>query len=544
MKRDLGSVRALCGAALLAAASAGGCTTIIGLEIGELDESTGGGSATASSASASGEGGEGGAGAGGDGAGGSGTGGDGTGGDGTGGSGEEALCSFVREGAARAPSGEWGTLAGLQVIDIKARAGAVTALVNKEKNFSVARWSDSGTLDREYSMETSELAGRFQGEHVAIASEMTYVTGAGVPGVEVPVLADECAITAKADATPSPTFLMALDGKGACAWAWSVDSESTSTPLGLAATPEQIVFAAALSGSAVASTNDCAFGTDNTKTSAELIAFNTAGRCQWSRSLGTLDAVHIAAVLVDSESSEVLVVGDYKAPNGPILMQGRPLSASQESDLFVARFRLTDGVLSNVITINAPGFQAVARRGAALLPDGDVVITGTYPGPSFDFEDECLPMPPAGMPPTGDTLGTGNTFVVRADRGGLVWSRGFGDDVDDQLVISVAVDEEGSIYATGTLEGELDLGDGMKLAAPADQIASFLLVLSDHGNVLSASELVGEGMVWAWAVAPGPTLRDPLYVAGELTQTFYLVPSDHSSDDTGEGFIARIAGMQ
>ncbi|XYH94201.1 hypothetical protein ACMHYB_41145 [Sorangium sp. So ce1128] len=535
MKRYLGGVRALCGAALLAAASAGGCTTIIGLEIGELDESTGGGGATVSSASASGEGG----------AGTGGTGGGGTGGSGTGGGGgEEALCSYVRKGAAHAPSGEWGTLAGREVIDIEAQAGAVTAIVNKEKNFSVARWSASGTLDSEYSMETSELAGKFQGEHVAVASEMTYVTGTGVPGVDVPVLADECAISARADTTPTPTFLMALDEKGACAWAWSVDTESPSTPLGLAATPEQIVFAAALSGSAVASTTDCAFGSENAKTSAELIAFNTAGRCQWSRSLGTLDAVHIASVVVDTEAMEVLVVGDYEAPNGPILMQGRPLPASQESDLFIARVRLADGVLSDVVTINAPGGQAVARRGGALLPGGDVVIAGTYLGPSFDFEDECPSMPSAGMPATEDARGTGNTFILRVSRGGLVWSRGFGDEVDDQLVISVAVDEEGSIYATGTLEGAIDLGDGVKLAAPADEIASFLLVLSERGNVLSASELVGEGMVWAWAVAPGPTLRDPLYVAGELTQTFYLVPSDHSSDDAGEGFIARVAGTQ
>ncbi|WP_437619172.1 hypothetical protein [Sorangium sp. So ce1151] len=532
MKRDLGSVRALCGAALLAAASTGGCTTIIGLEIGELDESTGGGGATVSSVSAGGEGGSGtGGGAGGDGAGGGGTG---------GGGGEEPLCSYVREGATRAPSGEWGTLAGLQIIDIKAQGGAVTALVNKASNLAVARWNAaSGTPDSDYAMETSELAGSFQGEHLTIASEMTYITGVGVPRVDVPVLADGCAITAKADTTPRPSFLMALDEKGACRWAWSVDAESNTTPLGLAATPEQIIFAASLSGPAVASTDDCVLGSENAKTSAEVIAFSTAGKCQWSRSLGTLDAVHIASVMVDTEAMEAVVVGDYKAPDNPILMQGRPLPASQESDLFIARFRLTDGGLNDVITINAPGFQAVARRGAALLPDGDVVIAGTYSGLFLDFEDECPLMPSA-----GETSRTGNTFILRVARGGLVWSRGFGDEVDDQLVVSVATDREGSIYATGTLEGTIDLGDGMKLVAPEDQIASFLLVLSDHGNVLSASELVGEGMVWAWAIAPGPTLRDPLYVAGELTQNFYLVPSDHASDDTGEGFIARVAGMQ
>ncbi|KYF61078.1 hypothetical protein [Sorangium cellulosum] len=538
MKRDLGSVRALWGAGLLAASSAGGCTTIIGLEIGVLDSSTS--SATASSGStggggdSSGGGGQGG-GQGGDSSGGGGQGGDSSGGGGQGG-GEERICSGARAGAARAASGLWGHLAGEQIIDLETHDDGVTALINKGSSFSVARWKDDGSLDSDFTMATPELAGDIAGEHLATAAGLTYVTGWAQPGVNVPLLANDCQITARADATPRPSFLAALDEKGTCAWAWSVDAESTTNPLGLAATSERVVFAVSLTGQSVATNGTCIFGADEAKNSAELVAFDTAGACQWRRSLGPPGAVRIAELVVDSTGTELLVVGDYEAPDDPIIMQDRPLPSSQGSDLFIARVRLIDGQLEDLVTINAPGVQAASRHGAALLPDGDLVIAGTYTGTSVDFNDDCPPMPPAAER-------TGNTFILRVSRRGLVWSRGFGDVAEDQLVSNVAVDADGSIYATGQLEGEMDLGNGMKIATPPGQISSFLLVLNQSGNVLSGSELMGEETVATWAIAPGRTPRDPLYIAGEMTKTFPLVPSGRPAAATGEGFIARLAGI-
>lgn len=538
MKRDLRSVGALCGAGLLAASSAGGCTTIIGLEIGELDSSTA--SATASSGSTGGAG-QGGGGGQGGGSGSGGDGGDSSGGGGQGG-GEEALCSSAREGAARPPSGLWGQLAGDHIIDIEAHEGGVTALVNRETSFSVARWNENGSFADDFGMETPAQPGDLSGEHLAMAAGLTYVTGTVRPledmKLDIPLLATGCELTAKASDSPKPSFVAALDERGKCRWAWSVDAESTTTPLGLAATPDRVVFAFSQVGQSVASSASCTLDDGvEAKTSADLVALDTAGTCRWRRSLGPTGAVRIAELVIDPTDMEVVVVGDYDAPDEPILVQRRPLPTSQGSDMFVARFRLLDGELQDLVTINAPGNQAVARHGAALLPGGDVVIGGTYRGPSFDFEeDECAPLPPA-----AEALE--NIFLVRVSRDGLVWSRGFGDVAEDQLVANVEVDTAGSIYVTGQLEGEMDLGGGMKLTAPAGQISSFLLVLSERGNVLSASELVGEATVGTWAVAPGPTLRDPLYLAGEIEGDFKLVPSDRPTARSGEGFIARLAGV-
>ncbi|WP_437670616.1 hypothetical protein [Sorangium sp. So ce131] len=531
MKRAVGGIRALCGAGLLAAASAAGCNAIIGLEVGELDPSTGGAGATSSSAS-SGDGGSAGDGAG---AGGAGDGG-GAGGAGGGGGGEEALCSYVRAGDGDPPAGEWGALAGREIVDIAAGARTVTALVNGPQTFSVARWTDAGALDSGYGMEATLVTGSIRGERLAIGGENTYIAGSAEPGAETPVLTGGCQISAKADLSPRVSFVAALDEKGACQWAWSVDAVSNTTPLDLVATPESVLFALSLSGAPTTSSGACTLGSGANNAVAELISMTPSGTCRWSQALGPWEVVRIAALVVDPRAMDVLVIGDYSAPDGAIAMQGKTLPRSLDSDLFVARVRLADGGLRDVTTINAPGRQAAARHGAALMEDGDVVIAGTYSGPSFDFEDDQCPS----MPPAGEK---DNTFVLRVSDGQVLWSRGFGDEVEDQLVTRVAVDEQGSIYVTGTLEGEIDLGNGPPLTAPPGQIASFLIVMNEHGNVLSSSALVGEETVWTWRVAPGPTLRDPLYIAGQMTKSFYLVPSDHPIAEKGEGFIARLAGL-
>jgi hypothetical protein len=263
--------------------------------------------------------------------------------------------------------------------------------------------------------------------------------------------------------------------------------------------------------------------------------FNAGGKCRWSRALGSSASVHVAEVVVAPEIGEVLVVGDYDALDGPLEIQGRTLPLAPDRDLFVARFRLEDGVLTGLTPLTAAGTQAAARHGAAMLPGGDVVVAGTYTGPSFSFEDDC-PL----LPPTGDTE---NSFVARVSKEGVVWSRGFGDEKRDQMVVNLAVGGAGAIYMAGTLEGEIALENGESLTAGTDELSSFLIVLSPGGNVLSATAFAGTGTVGVWSVAPGATVGDPFYIAGEQTGTFALVSSDHVSAAPGEGFIARVKGM-
>jgi hypothetical protein len=536
-------------AGLLVTAAAGGCNAIIGLEVGELDASAGGAGATASSVSAGGgdasassvSAGGGGATASSVSAGGAG----GEGGAGEGG-GNEALCSYAREGAVRPPSGEWGTLSGLAVVGLAARDGEVTALVKESRvlaseptkprtGFSVARWSPSGVRESAYGMTTGDMLGSVSAEHLAVVSDLAYVAGWSEAPLTLLAAGGRCTASAGADTGLKPSFLLALDQLGKCRWAWSVDAESNAYPLGLAATTDRVAFAVSRSRATSATTDECVLGAADQRGVTDLVTFNAGGKCRWSRALGSSAAVHVAEVIAAPQAGEVLVVGDYDAPDGPLDIQGRTLPRAPDRDLFVARFRLDDGALTGLIPLTAAGSQAAARHGSALLPGGDIVVAGTYTGPSFSFEDDC-PL----LPPTGDTE---NSFVARVSKEGVVWSRGFGDEKRDQMVVSLAVDGAGAIYMAGTLEGEIALGNGETLTAGTDELQSFLIVLNPSGNVLSATAFAGTGTVGVWAVAPGATIGDPFTIGGELTETFSLVPSDRPSAEPGEGFIARVKGL-
>ncbi|WP_437807710.1 hypothetical protein [Sorangium sp. So ce1078] len=529
-------------AGLLAAAASGGCNAIIGLEVGELDSSSGSAGTTSASVSAVGSGGGGSDGSGGGGSDGSGGGGS-DGGGGSGG-GEEAFCSHVREGAVRTPSGEWAELSGLSVAGIAARNGAVMAVVREKRGlastpekvgFSVARWSSSGTLESGYGMRTGDLPGSVWPEHLVAVAEVAYVTGWSEAPFTLLTPDGGCSVNLPSDTGHKPSFLASLDELGKCRWIWSVDAEHNTSPLALAATPKRVVFAVSVSGAARASTGDCAIGTGDERGSTEIVGFDPDGTCVWNRALGTVAAVHVEELVAVPETGEVLVVGDYNATDEAIKIQSKELPATPDRDLFVARVQLDDGEVTDVIALRAPGNQSAARHGAALLPGGDVVISGTYSGASFSFEDGCPLLPDAGN--------TENTFVARVSKEKVIWSRGFGDMVKDQMVVSLEVDSVGSIYVTGTLEGEIPLDNRERLAAGTDQLGSYLIVLSPGGNVLSASAFGGDGTVAVWSVAPGATPSDPLHIAGELTGKFPLVTSDRPIQAPGEGFIARVKGM-
>ncbi|XXX73427.1 hypothetical protein WMF30_37880 [Sorangium sp. So ce134] len=535
------NTRSLLRAALLAAAAGAGCNAIIGLEVGQLDPSSGSAGAPSSSVSAVGTSGSGGA----DGSGGAGgSGGDGGSGGSGGGGGEAALCSDDREGAVRTAEGEWGQLLGLSVAGIAAHDGAVTAVIKEARRlastpdkvgFSVARWSPSGTLDSTYGMKTAELPASIFPEHLAVVSDAAYVTGWSEAPFTLFTTDGGCSVVLPNDTGRRPSFLAALDPLGKCKWIWSVDAEFNTSPLALAATPKRVVFAVSVSGAASASAGDCVVGRGDDRGSTELVGFDVDGKCVWNRAFESAASVRIEDLVAVPETGEVLVFGDYDAPDGPIKVQTKELPRTPDRDLFVARVRMEDGELTDILPLRAPGTQSAARHGAALLPGGDLVISGTYTGPSFNFEDDCPRLPDAGT--------SENSFVARVSKGGVVWSRGFGDAVKDQMVVHLDVDDSGAIYVTGTLEGEISLENGEKLAAGTDELASFLIVLDPRGNVLSGTAIAGAGTVAVWSVAAGAAPGAPIHIAGELTDTFPLIDVDRPIQASGEGFIVRLKGM-
>ncbi|WP_437973447.1 hypothetical protein WMF11_31875 [Sorangium sp. So ce295] len=538
VKRDQKSVRAVFSAVLLIAAGVGGCNALIGLEVGQLDASTGGagGAGTGTGGGAEGGGGSGGAGTGGSGGGDGG--GAGTGGGG-GGGGEAPFCGEDREDAIRGPQARWGTTLGLDVTDVAAHGDGVAAIVNEKGSISVARWTRGGTRDAGYGLTATDLLeGDIKATHLSIGQGLAYVAGWSESGPQLPGASTSgCVLSGLARSHPS--FLAALDEKGQCRWAWSPDGGATSTPLGLAAAPGAVVIAASVKGPSV---NDgtCTLAMGGAETSVGLAALDpAAGGCLWGMPIGPSPAVTVGELLVDEARGEVLAVGRYEGEEGYVV-GGALLPPSQDRDVFVARFALTEGSLKGIDAFPLPGHQDVDQRGAALLPGGDVVIVGSYAG-SLDFGEGC---PPA---PEEDAPDMENFFVMRVAGPSVVWGRGFGDAGHRQWVASVAAAPDGLIYVTGNYQGEIDLGNGGKLVAPAtdaDPMVGFLIVLDARGNVVSASELKGTGDAYVWAAAPGPAPGDALYLGGELGSTLDIGRDPPLTDAMGRGFVAELPGVR
>ncbi|WP_437807709.1 hypothetical protein [Sorangium sp. So ce1078] len=519
MRRDRRSIRTASAAILLAAAGAVGCNAIIGLEVGELGSSASG--------TGTGGGAEGGAGAG---AGGS--------ADGGGGGAEEAFCRADREGAVRGPQGRWGATAGLDVTDVAAHGDGVTAIVNEKGAISVRRWTDGGTSDGGYGLTASDLlGGDIKATHLSVSRGLAYVAGWSDGGTRLPGASDGCLISGIE--LYHPSFLAALDEKGQCRWAWAPDGGITSTPLGLAAASGAVVIAASVDGPSV-SERACAIATGSDASSVGLAALDLeAGRCLWSYTLGPAPAVGLGELVADEARGEVLAIGHYEAAGG-LVVGGTLLPPSEDRDLFVARFALTERSLKSVDPIPLPGNQEVEQRGAALLPGGDVVIVGPYAG-SIDLGDDC---PPA---PDEDEAGMENFFVMRVSGHAVVWGRGFGATGTQQWVTGVATGADGLIYVTGSYKGEIDLGNGGSLFAPSadtSPMVGFLLVLDDRGNVVSASDFKGTGNAYVWAAAPGPAPGDPLHLGGELGSTLEVGLDAPLSDEAGRGFVVELWGVQ
>ncbi|WP_437765804.1 hypothetical protein WMF27_27950 [Sorangium sp. So ce281] len=556
MRPEPRAIRSVVSCAFLLAAAAGGCNALIGLEVGELDSSQSGADAT--SASSSGGPGTGGSGAGGEGTGGAGGGdgggsggvggGGGSGGDGGGGGGDGGgsggggpLCSDA-EGTLVEPSASWGETLGFDVGDLAASDGALTAVITEVLDsgafrFSVAKWTSGGENDSRYGLSANDVWGL----HLSAGGGATYVAGEAAGATSLPGgLLDACRVGPPLVATSYTTsFVAALDASGRCGWAWSVDAQHNTTARAMAASSEAVVFAVDVSD-AGRSFGPCELKSVPAESALLAALYPADGACKWQHRLGPRAAVAVKALPVNPKANGniVTVVGDYESIGGAVTFGGQTPFASEQRDVFVARYTAIDGALVDLTTLNLEGDQQVAQHGAALLPGGDVVIAGSYRG-VVDFGGGCPALPDAGD--------TESFFVARVSRKGVVWSRGFGDDKESQVAAGVAVDGAGAIYVTGEFTGAIPLGSAGSLTT-SQKRAGFLMRLDAQGNLISAAKVEGAGTVALRVVAADGALGGPVYVAGAVTGALHLdgldAPLGSEGDSESRGFIARLSGAR
>jgi hypothetical protein len=184
----------------------------------------------------------------------------------------------------------------------------------------------------------------------------------------------------------------------------------------------------------------------------------------------------------------------------------------------------------------APNVPDVATR-VAVGPDGAYFVAGNF-GRSGDFD-------PTNGRDVRTPAGPYDAFITKLNAdGSYAWTRTFGADGDD-FIAAIAVGPDGSIYATGDIEGYVDLdpGPGTDFHGAEGESASFLLKLDASGSFVWAKTLPeqsddGGGEGRALAVANDGSL----YLGGVFGGTVDLDPgpSTFSVSAGRAGFLVKL----
>jgi len=179
-----------------------------------------------------------------------------------------------------------------------------------------------------------------------------------------------------------------------------------------------------------------------------LMKFSPSGEFLWAHAIGSSGADDVRAVAADS-AGNVYVGGQFSGTvDFDVGIGTKSLPSRGTSDGFVAKYG-PSGELSWAVQFGRSGDASI---NALATGSGAVVVGGNYRG-EVDVD-----------PGVGERVlkseGGVDGFVVKLDvAGGHVWSHGFGG-VGEEALMSVAVDERGSVYAAGMFHGTLDLDPG------------------------------------------------------------------------------------
>jgi hypothetical protein len=169
----------------------------------------------------------------------------------------------------------------------------------------------------------------------------------------------------------------------------------------------------------------------------------------------------------------------------------------------------------DVVWVRSPrgqGFNSAA--GVAFTPDGDLVVVGRY-AKDLEFDSG----------PTLACVGAADGFMARYGGGGeLRWAISVGGKGRDGLT-DVAVDDNGNIYVTGTVERPSDLdGDGSVDISPSGQTGPLLASYDGSGTLRWVHTARPSTKAYGRTVAVGPD--GGVYFSG-----LYF----HASDFDGDG---------
>jgi hypothetical protein len=178
-----------------------------------------------------------------------------------------------------------------------------------------------------------------------------------------------------------------------------------------------------------------------------LAKYSSTGTLQWAKRIGGVEDDYGYGVAVDG-SGNIALTGYYR---GAVDFGGGPLSSVGYTDIFVAKYRGTDGGY-----LWARGFGGTnydEGRGVAMDAAGNVIVTGHFGDGGFiDFGGGAV-----------SSAGNTDIFVAkyRGTDGGYLWSRHCTGSYYDHAYGISKVDASGNVVITGSFTSAIDFWGAM-----------------------------------------------------------------------------------
>jgi hypothetical protein len=161
------------------------------------------------------------------------------------------------------------------------------------------------------------------------------------------------------------------------------------------------------------------------------------------------------------------------------------LNSSGSGDIFIAKFNSAGNVLWSK---SAGGTESDGATGLATDSDGNVVMSGSFAGPSLSFGNQTL-----------NGGASGNLFLAKFNGSGApVWLKG-GTSAGTTDARSVVIDGSKNIYVTGSYAASLTLGTTTIPVTGGTDI--FAAKLDQNGNTLWAKGFGGSSYDQARGIA-------------------------------------------
>ncbi|MCP4645667.1 MAG: hypothetical protein GY851_34800, partial [bacterium] len=251
---------------------------------------------------------------------------------------------------------------------------------------------------------------------------------------------------------------------------------------------------------------------------------DASGALVWAKQMGASDADEGRCVAVDS-AGNVYTTGRFQGTVDFDPGTGTANLTASASDIFVQKLDASGAL---VWARQMGGSSTDYGMSVAVDNAGNVYTAGFFEGSGADFD-----------PGPGTTYlnsaGSRDIFVQKLDASGaLVWANRMGGPSSDGGT-SVAVDNAGNVYATGTFQAtaDFDPGAGTTNLTSAGDTDIFVQKLDASGALVWAKQMSGPRFEYGLSVAVDSTGN--VYTTGWFQETVDFDPSAGTTNLTSAG---------